>query len=112
MKSQTNWAKIDAMTDEELTAAALSDPDIQPWTDADFKKCKLVYVYTPKTVDVKMIRTKLKLSQEQFARYFGVSIRTIQEWEQYRRTPTATARNFLKVIEKAPLVVQKALADV
>jgi len=28
-----------------------------------------------------------------------MSIRTVQEWEQHRRTPTATARNFLQVIE-------------
>lgn len=57
-----------------------------------------------------MIRNKLHLSQKEFANYFGVSVRTIQEWEQHRRKPTATARNFLKVIEHQPKAVQKALS--
>jgi putative transcriptional regulator len=67
-------------------------------------------VHSAKAVDVKAIRTKLQVSQKEFARYFGVSIRTIQEWEQHRRTPSTIARNFLKVIEKAPKAVLKALA--
>lgn len=37
---------------------------------------------------------------------FGVSVRTVQEWEQRRRTPMATARNFLKVIKNNPAAVQ------
>lgn len=56
------------------------------------------------------MRNKLHLSQTQFARYFGVSVRTIQEWEQHRRKPTATARNFLRVIDQQPKAVQKALS--
>ena len=63
-----------------------------------------------KEIDVRMIRDQLHLSQEQFANYFVVSVRTIQEWEQHRRTPTATARNFLKVIQREPKAVQKALS--
>lgn len=42
-------------------------------------------------MDVKEIHV---ITQEQFAKYFGISVRTIQEWEQYRRKPTATARTF------------------
>jgi putative transcriptional regulator len=52
----------------------------------------------------------LHMSQEQFAYYFGVSVRTIQEWEQHRRKPTGTARNFLRVIAHYPKMVRRALA--
>jgi putative transcriptional regulator len=56
------------------------------------------------------MRIMLHVSQSAFARYFGVSLRTIQEWEQHRRTPNQLARNFLKVIEKASKAVLEALA--
>jgi putative transcriptional regulator len=107
-QSKTNWIQVRSMTDKEIIAAAKSDPDAKPLTTAQLKKFKKVY--PPKQVDVAAVRAKLHLSQERFARYFGVSLRTIQEWEQHRRTPTATARNFLKVIAKAPAMVQKVLA--
>ncbi len=109
MKSKTDWKKLKAMTEKEIMAAAKSDPDAQPLTAAQLKKFKRVQ--PAQAIDVKMIRNKLHLSQEQFANYFGVSIRTVQEWEQHRRTPTATARNFLKVIEREPKAVQKALSN-
>ena len=108
MKSKTDWKRVKSMTEREIVTAAKSDADAQLLTAAQLKKFKRVQ--PTKEVDVRMIRDKLHLSQEQFADYFGVSVRTIQEWEQHRRTPTATARNFLKVIERAPKVVQEALA--
>jgi putative transcriptional regulator len=107
-QSKTDWARVKSMTEKEIVAAAKSDPDAKPLTKMQLKKFKRVH--TPKEVDVALVRTKLHLSQEQFALYFGVSIRTIQEWEQHRRTPTATARNFLKIIAIAPALVQKVLA--
>ena len=97
------------MTEKEVMAAAKSDPNAQPMTKAQLKNFKRVR--SPSKIDVKLVRNKLHLSQEKFAEYFGVSIRTIQEWEQHRRTPTATARNFLRVIEKEPRAVQKALSE-
>ena len=109
MKGRTDWKKVKSMTEKEILAAAKSDPDAQLLTATQLKKFKRVQ--SPKEIDVKSIRDKLRLSQEKFANYFGVSIRTIQEWEQHRRTPTATARNFLKVLEHDPKLVQKALAS-
>lgn len=107
-KGKTDWKKLHSLTEKELQAAAKLDPDAQPLTASQLKKFKRVA--PTQEIDVKKIRIKLHLSQEKFAAYFGVSIRTIQEWEQHRRTPTATARNFLKVIAKAPQLVQKVLA--
>ena len=55
------------------------------------------------------IRQEQTLSQEEFADLFGVSIRTLQQWEQGRRQPQGPARVLLKVIAHNPKVVQEAL---
>ncbi|MCH8187289.1 MAG: helix-turn-helix domain-containing protein [Proteobacteria bacterium] len=67
-------------------------------------------VLIPDEIDVRRIRTELKLSQAAFATYFGVSRRTIQEWEQGRRVPTGPARVLLTVISREPEAVLRALA--
>jgi putative transcriptional regulator len=108
MANKTDWKKVKFLTEKEIIAAAKSDLDARPLTAAQLKKFKRVE--SSKEADVKTIRDNLHLSQKQFANYFGVSVRTVQEWEQHRRTPTATARNFLKVIAREPEAVQKALS--
>jgi putative transcriptional regulator len=55
------------------------------------------------------IRQKQRLSQEEFAALFGVSVRTLQQWEQGRRHPQGPARVLLKVISHHPEIVQEAL---
>lgn len=65
--------------------------------------------HIPDEVDVRRIRQKLELSQNEFARYFGVSVRTIQEWEQGRRVPSGASKVFLHVIDKEPEAVRRAL---
>lgn len=106
-KGKTDWEAVKSMTDDEIDKAAISDPDAQLLTKEQLSQFKRVN--PEKEIDVKLIRQKLGLSQEEFAYYFGVSIRTLQEWEQYRRTPNATTRNFLKVIEMEPKAVLRAL---
>jgi putative transcriptional regulator len=54
------------------------------------------------------IREKTGLSQERFATLLGVSIRTLQDWEQGRRVPSGAARTLLLIAERNP----KALLDV
>ena len=54
------------------------------------------------------IRERTGLSQPDFARLLGVSVRTLQEWEQGRRAPTGAARTLLHIAAKNP----KALLDV
>lgn len=107
-RDRTNWKKVKSLTEKQIIAAAKSDPDAKPLTRAQLNKFKRVN--PPKEIDVKNIRKKLHVSQSEFAEYFGVSLRTIQEWEQHRRAPNQLARNFLKVIEKAPKAVLEALA--
>ncbi|GAA4406220.1 helix-turn-helix domain-containing protein [Quisquiliibacterium transsilvanicum] len=57
---------------------------------------------------VAKIRGRIGLSQSEFARLIGVSVRTLQEWEQGRRAPSGPARTLLMVADKNP----KALLDV
>lgn len=47
-------------------------------------------------------RTKVGLSQNDFARLLGVSLRTLQDWEQGRRQPTGAARTLLRVASQHP----------
>ena len=57
---------------------------------------------------VSSVREKTGLSQTDFARLLGVSVRTLQEWEQGRRAPSGAARTLLLIAEKNP----QALLDV
>ena len=100
--SAQNWNKLDAMSDEQRHAAALSDVDAKPFTPADFKRMK-------KTPRAKIIRRALGLSQEEFAARFHIPVGTLRDWEQGRKDPDAAARAYLVVIGKNPEAVAKAL---
>ncbi|MCI5221580.1 MAG: helix-turn-helix domain-containing protein [Candidatus Electrothrix sp. AR4] len=52
--------------------------------------------------DVKTIRSKIGLSQSAFACLLGVSVRTLQEWEQGLRTPKGPAQALLRVADRHP----------
>jgi putative transcriptional regulator len=57
---------------------------------------------------VSSVRERVGLSQSQFAALLGVSVRTLQEWEQGRRAPSGAARTLLMIAAKNP----RALLDV
>lgn len=52
----------------------------------------------------KTIRQQLQLSQSAFASLMGVSVRTLQDWEQGRRTPKGPAKSLLRIAEQYPEV--------
>jgi putative transcriptional regulator len=54
---------------------------------------------------VASIREKSGLSQSRFAELLGVSVRTLQEWEQGRRAPSGAARTLLSIASKNPRVL-------
>ena len=61
------------------------------------------------TPDVKAVREQIGLSQSEFAQLMHVSIKTLQNWEQHRRTPTGPAAALLKIVTTAPDVALKTL---
>lgn len=66
-------------------------------------------VHVPEQIDVKAIRAKLDMTQEEFAGRFGFSVNTLRHWEQGSRQPEGPTRAYLLVIDRAPKAVQKAL---
>lgn len=61
--------------------------------------------------DIRAIRRRLGQSQTEFARMIGVSVATLQNWEQGRRQPEGPARALLKVAAVNPQAVAAALAS-
>jgi putative transcriptional regulator len=58
---------------------------------------------------VRAIRERTRLSQSEFARLMGVSVKTLQNWEQERRRPSGPAAALLKVISHEPRLVVNAI---
>ena len=71
------------------------------------KKPSRVFRFKP--ADVKRVRDRLGKSQTEFAMMIGVSVATLRNWEQGRRTPEGPARALLKVASKNPEAVAEAL---
>jgi putative transcriptional regulator len=67
-----------------------------------------VFEFSP--LDVKAIRAQLDQSQSEFARMIGVSVGTLQNWEQGRRKPEGPARALLQVALRNPEAVRQALS--
>jgi putative transcriptional regulator len=103
-RGKTDWARLDAMTDEEVVAAALSDPDAQPLTPQQLAEMRRVS-------RVKVLRQRLGMTQAEFAEAFHLPITTLRDWEQRRSTPDAPARALLLAIERDPEVMRQLLAD-
>ena len=60
--------------------------------------------------EVRTLRKRLALTQEQFAARFGVNIWTLRDWENHRREPDGPAQTLLKVIDRDPEAVRLAVA--
>jgi putative transcriptional regulator len=90
----TDWARVAALTEEEIHAAAISDPDAQP-LPRDMRGFTRI-------VNVKKLREKLDMTQEEFASAYRIPLGTLRDWEQRRKFPDAPARAYLLVIEGNP----------
>lgn len=106
-KPRADLAKIRRTTDAALDRTIAADPDSAPdmSKNRDWRKVRSLNL-----PDVRVIRRKLGVSQAQFARRFGFSVRTVQEWEQGRAVPDRPARILLRVIEQSPKAVERAVA--
>jgi putative transcriptional regulator len=76
----------------------------------DIKSGKTGRVMHVEVTQATQARLKLGLSQAKFAEMLGVSVRTLQDWEQGRREPNGAAKALLKVTVAAPKTVRKVLA--
>ena len=76
----------------------------------DIKAGRIGRRYTTESYPIVRAREKSGLSQAEFAQLLGVSIRTIQDWEQGRREPNAAAKTLIKVAELHPSVLRKIAA--
>jgi putative transcriptional regulator len=90
------------LTEEEINAAALTDPDNPPRTSEREKHLKRV-------PQVKVMRRALKLTQEEFAARFHIPLGTLRDWEQGKTQPDQAARAYLRVIARNPKAVLEAL---
>ena len=90
------------LTEEEINAAALTDPDNPPRTPEREKHLKRV----PR---VKVMRRALKLTQEEFAARSRIPLGTLRDWEQGKTEPDQAARAYLRVIAHNPKAVLEAL---
>jgi len=103
LESDTDWARLAAMTEEDIEYNALMDPDFEPFlTDEDRKIIKTL-------PDPKVIRKKLKLTQVEFSRRYAIPLGTLRDWERRARFPDAAARAYLRVISQDPEGVCMAL---
>ena len=91
-----------SMTDAEVHAAAMADPDARPMTDAEWNAARKV----PRT---KTLRRALGMTQEEFATRFQIPLGTLRDWEQGKAEPDQSARAYLKAIAGDAAAVQRAL---
>ena len=76
----------------------------------DIKAGRVGRRYTIESYPIVRAREKSGLSQAKFAELLGVSVRTLQDWEQGRREPNAAAKTLIKVAELHPSVLRKIAA--
>ena len=103
-RGDTDWAQLEALTDEEVIAAARSDPNAQLLKPEQLTTMRRV-------ARVNVLRQRLGMTQAEFAQAFHLPITTLRDWEQRRSTPDAPARALLLAIERNPEVMRRLLAD-
>jgi putative transcriptional regulator len=103
-RGDTDWARFDALSDEEVMAAARSDLDAQPLTSGQLARMRRVS-------RVKVLRQRLGMTQAEFAAAFHLPLTTLRDWEQHWSTPDAPACALLLAIERDPEVMRRLLAD-
>ncbi|MEW6668063.1 MAG: helix-turn-helix domain-containing protein [Thermodesulfobacteriota bacterium] len=76
----------------------------------DIKAGNVGRVFTVEASPLASARLRIGLSQREFAKMLGVSLRTLQEWEQGRRTPSGAAKSLITIAIKKPELIKELLA--
>ncbi len=95
-------ARLDALTDEQIEAAAKADPDAQVRSNEELDR-----MFFKRSV--RLAREASGLSQSEFARQFRLNVSTLRNWEQGRFLPDAMTRAYLEVIRREPEMVKRVL---
>jgi putative transcriptional regulator len=98
-----DWERFKNLTDDEIEANALSDPDNPPLTDEELSRFRRV-------VDAQRVRRNLGMTQVEFAETFEIPLGTLRDWEQRPFFLNRAAASYLRVIEQNPQAVIEALA--
>ena len=88
---------------EKLTASIREAGEIKAGRKAPSR------TYEIKPPEIKTVRERLNVSQNQFALMIGVSVRTLQNWEQGRRKPEGPAKALLRIASRNPTALLDAL---
>jgi putative transcriptional regulator len=97
-------ARLDAMTGEEITAAAESDPDNPPLTDEDLERMRFTRL-------VRVVRKRSGLSQSRFAEMYRINVARLRDLEQGRTQPNSAMLAYLTAIAREPEAVERALRE-
>jgi len=98
---ETDWAAVDAQTDEDIARNVASDPDAAPILN----EAETIGAFA------KTIRQRLGLSQPEFAARFHIPLGTLRDWEQGRAQPDSPAIAYLRVIAAKAEMVAAVLAN-
>ena len=96
-------ARLDAMTDAEIDAASLSDPDNPPLTEDERARMAAAR-------RVQAVRRRTGLSQARFAVEYHINVGRLRDLERGRTRPDSALLAYLTVIEHEPDVVKRVLA--
>lgn len=106
-----DWAKIDAMTDEDIARQIVENPDAAP--DLTIKGAKLRFLVASRRLKIglkiRLVRRAVGMSQSQFAKAYHVPLRSLQNWEQGSREPDSAIEALIKLIAHEPERVRRIL---
>lgn len=110
--ASVDWAKVDAMSDDDIARQTAANPDSAP--DITLSRAKLLFRVGSKRLKtrfkIRLVRHALGMSQAEFAKSYRFSLRTLQNWEQGTREPGKTIETLIKLIAYEPERVKRILA--
>jgi len=108
-----DWAKVDAMSDEDIARQIAENPDAAP--DLTLARVKLVMRLASRRLTtrtkIRLVRRALGMSQAEFARAYHLPLRSLQNWEQGTREPDEATAALIKIIAYEPERVRRILGS-
>lgn len=104
--SQTDWERLAAMTEEEIEANALADPDNPPMTEEE-----IATIWRPR--DLRAARLRYNMSQAEFAAAFGIPYEDVHAWEELPgHRPDPAARALIRIVLRQPKAALDAMRGI